>query len=85
MDFTPEDMEAVRACLEGIDRNVPVAVEPAAAKLLMPNTVRTVADILNLQRGQPSSSGSWWNVGSLPPRCGSSGCADSHRGGWGGE
>ena len=48
MDFTPEDMEAVRACLEGIDRNVPVAVEPAAAKLLMPNTVRTVADILAL-------------------------------------
>jgi hypothetical protein len=38
-------MEAVRACLEGIDRNVPVAIEPAAAKLLMPNTVRTFADI----------------------------------------
>jgi hypothetical protein len=49
MDFTPEDMEALRACLEGIDPNVPVAVEPAAAKLLMPNTVRTVADILDLQ------------------------------------
>jgi hypothetical protein len=48
MDFTPEDMEAVQSCLEGIDRNVPVTVEPAAAKLLMPNTVRTVADILNL-------------------------------------
>ena len=48
MDFTPEDMEAVQSCLEGIDRNVPVAVEHAAAKLLMPNTVRTVADILNL-------------------------------------
>jgi hypothetical protein len=48
MDFKPEDMEAVQSCLEGIDRNVPVAVEPAAAKLLMPNTVRTVADILNL-------------------------------------
>ena len=48
MDFTPEDMEAVQSCLEGIDRNVPVAVEPAAAKLLMPNTVRAVADILNL-------------------------------------
>ena len=43
MDFTPEDMEALQTCLEGIDRNVPVAVEPAAAKLLMPNTVRTVA------------------------------------------
>jgi hypothetical protein len=27
---------------------VPVAVQPAAAKLLMPNTVRTVADILAL-------------------------------------
>jgi hypothetical protein len=36
----------VRTCLEGIDRNVPVTVEPAAAKLLMPNTVRTVADIV---------------------------------------
>jgi hypothetical protein len=48
MDFTPQDMEAVQSCLEGIDRNVPVAVERAAAKLLMPNTVRTVADILNL-------------------------------------
>ena len=41
-------MEAVRACLEGIDGNVPVTVEPAAAKLLMPNTMRTVADILAL-------------------------------------
>ncbi len=48
MDFTPEDMEAVQACLEGIDRNVPVTVEPAAAVLLMPNTVRTIADILAL-------------------------------------
>jgi hypothetical protein len=46
MDFTPEDMAAVQTCLEGIERNVPVVVEPAAAKLLMPNTVRTVADIL---------------------------------------
>jgi hypothetical protein len=41
MDFTPEDMEAVQTCLEGIERNVPVTVDPAAAKLLMPNTVRT--------------------------------------------
>ena len=48
MDFTPEDMEAVQTCLEGIDGNVPVTVEPAAAVLLMPDTVRTVADILNL-------------------------------------
>jgi hypothetical protein len=48
MDFTPEDMEAVRSCLEGIERNVPVTVEPAAAKLLLPNTVRTVADMLAL-------------------------------------
>ena len=48
MDFTPEDIGAVQSCLEGIDRNVPVAIEPAAAKLLMPNTVRTVADILAL-------------------------------------
>jgi hypothetical protein len=48
MDFTPEDMEAARACLDGIDHNLPVTVKPAAAKLLMPNTVRTVADVLNL-------------------------------------
>ncbi|MGA8651887.1 MAG: hypothetical protein WB677_14955 [Xanthobacteraceae bacterium] len=48
MNFTPEEMEAVQTCLEGIDRNLPVTVEPAAAKLLMPNTVRTVADILAL-------------------------------------
>jgi hypothetical protein len=47
MDCAPEDMEAVRACLEGIDRNVPVTGEPAAAKLLMRNTIRTVADILD--------------------------------------
>ena len=39
----------MQSCLEGIDRNVPVAVEPAAAKLLMPNTVRTVADVLALK------------------------------------
>jgi hypothetical protein len=50
MDFTPEDMEAVQACLEGIDRNVPVSVEPAAAVLLMPNTVRTIGDILALRQ-----------------------------------
>jgi hypothetical protein len=31
MDFMPEGMEAVRACLDGIDRNAPVTVEPAAA------------------------------------------------------
>jgi hypothetical protein len=43
MDFTPEDVEALQACLGGIDRNVFVTVEPAAAVLLMPNTVRTVA------------------------------------------
>ena len=49
MDFTPEDMEAVQACLEGIDRNVPVAIEPAAAVLLMPNTVH--------HRRQPCRSG----------------------------
>ena len=67
---TPEDMVSVQSCLEGIDRTVPVAVEPAAAKLLMPNTVRTVADILTLPAWPPSSSGSWWNVGSLLPRSG---------------
>ena len=48
MDFKPEDMEAVQACLEGIDRSVPVTVEPAAAVLLIPSTVRTVGDILAL-------------------------------------
>jgi hypothetical protein len=47
MDFRPEDMEAVRTCLEGIDRKGPMAVESAAAEL-MPNIVRTVADILAL-------------------------------------
>ena len=35
MDFTPEDIEAVQSCLEGIDRNLPVVVERAAAKLLI--------------------------------------------------
>jgi hypothetical protein len=48
MDFTPEDMEAVQACLGGIDRNVPVSVEPAAAALLLPQTVYKVADLLAL-------------------------------------
>ena len=48
MDFTLEDTEAVRACLEEIDQNVPATVEPAAAVLLIPNTVRTVGDILAL-------------------------------------
>ena len=38
-------MEAVQTCVEGIDGKVPVTVEPAAAVLLMPDTVRTVADI----------------------------------------
>jgi hypothetical protein len=36
MDFTPAFSTGA------------VTVEPAAAKLLMPNTVRTVAEILNL-------------------------------------
>jgi hypothetical protein len=48
MDFTPEDMEAVQICLEGIDRDLPVKVEPAAAVLLMPSSVRTVGDIISL-------------------------------------
>jgi hypothetical protein len=48
MDFTPEDMEAVRACVDGIDPETPVTVEPPATVLLMPKTVRTVADILVL-------------------------------------
>jgi hypothetical protein len=48
MVFTPEDMEAVRACLERFDRTVPAMIERADAKLLVPNTVRAVADILAL-------------------------------------
>jgi hypothetical protein len=48
MDFTPEDMEAVQACLDGIHRNVPVSVEPAAAALLLPHTVYRIADLLAL-------------------------------------
>ena len=48
MDFTPEDMEAVRDLSRRDDRNTPVTVEHAAAKLLMPNTVRTIADIVAL-------------------------------------
>ena len=64
MDFTPDDMEAVQSCLEGIDRNVPVAVEPAAAVLLIPNTVGDIlalpqwpADQLRLavERRQPAA------------------------------
>ena len=62
MDFTPEDIEAVQSCLVGIDRNVPVALEPAAAKPLIPSTVRTVADILTLPTDPPSSSGSRWTL-----------------------
>jgi hypothetical protein len=50
MDFTPEDMEGVQSCLQGIDHNLPVTVEPAAARLLMPCTVRTVADICALPK-----------------------------------
>ena len=53
MDFTPEDMEAVQSCLEGIDRNVPVAVERAAAKLLMPNTDAPSPTSSTSQRGRP--------------------------------
>jgi hypothetical protein len=48
MDFTPEDMEAVQVFLEGIDRDLPVKVEPAAAVLLISSSVRTVGDILSL-------------------------------------
>jgi hypothetical protein len=66
IDFTPEDMEAVLACLDGIDRNVPVSVEPAAA-LLLPHTVYRVANLLALS-GRPSNSGSSWNAGSLTSR-----------------
>jgi hypothetical protein len=40
MDFMPEGMEAVRASLEGIDRNVPVAVEPARCSSSVPRIVR---------------------------------------------
>jgi hypothetical protein len=47
-DFTPEDMEAVADCLRGLDGNVPIQVEPAAAALLLPHSVRNVRDILIL-------------------------------------
>jgi hypothetical protein len=54
MVFTPEDMEVARACVEGINRNVPVTVEPAAAKLLMRNTVRAPSRTsLPSQNGPP--------------------------------
>ena len=46
--MTPEDIEALRACLAGIDDNVPVGVEPSTAALLMPHTVYRVADVLAL-------------------------------------
>jgi hypothetical protein len=53
-------MEAVRCCLESIERNVPVTVEPAAAKLLMPGAVRTVADILALAEWLPNTFVKRW-------------------------
>ncbi len=59
MDFKPEDMEAVQACLEGIDRSVPVTVEPAAAVLLIPSIVRTVGEILTLPVW-PTEQLRWW-------------------------
>jgi hypothetical protein len=37
-----------KSALEEIDRDLPVKVEPAAAVLLMPSSVRTVGDILAL-------------------------------------
>jgi hypothetical protein len=43
MDFTLEDMEAVQSCLEGIDRNVHLAVERAAARLLGREPIQSIA------------------------------------------
>jgi len=40
MDFTPEDTEAVQTCLEEIDRNLPVGVEPARCSSSVPRIVR---------------------------------------------
>ena len=50
MDFTPGGHGGGASLPRRIDRNVPVSVEPAAAVLLMPNTVRTIGDILALRQ-----------------------------------
>ena len=57
-------MDAVGPCLEGVDRNVPVTVEPAAART--PSALSPTS--LPLRSGPPNSSGSSWNVGSLLPK-----------------
>jgi len=65
MDFTPEDMEAVQACLDGIDRNVPVSVEPAAAALLLPHAARSLLIRCNWMAspaGAGASPGERWGV-----------------------
>ena len=62
MDFTPEEMEAVQSCLEGIDRNVPVAVTNRKEKLLRFGSLTTAS--LHLQRAFVSFSG----AGSLFPQ-----------------
>jgi hypothetical protein len=71
MDFTPEDMEAVQACLDGIDRNVPVCVEPTAAALLLPHTVYSVAEPAGAPRvASRANFDSSWNAGSPTSKLG---------------
>ena len=48
MDFAPEDMEAVRTASKELIATCPWRSSLWAAELLMPNTARTVADILAL-------------------------------------
>jgi hypothetical protein len=69
MDFTPDDMEAARIALEGIDGHIPVAVEPSAAVLLDAQSGAHPLPIsLPSWNGPPTGSGSSWDVGSLLPR-----------------
>ena len=54
MDFTLEDMEAVQSCLEGIDRNVHLAVERAAARLLRIRSISGIACVPEIILGLAS-------------------------------
>ena len=68
MDFTPEDMEAVRACLDGIDRNTPVTVEPSGFADAEHRAHQLTS--WSYRHGQLSSYAWFSNVGSLPSRSG---------------
>jgi hypothetical protein len=67
MNFTPEDLEAVRACLEGIDR-YPVTVEPAAAKLLIAGPAFPLDYAVEILGGGAEGPGSPTSH-SAPSRC----------------